>query len=119
MKKSHWMSEAGRQSGERAERLHQQALRARSPMEVFADEFWLVAVLLLIAGGVIGAVVVGDAVPQALAAEMDVVGLWIINRLVGAIVGIMAAFLCVDVPLTFAMAWLKKNRPALFQRRGS
>jgi len=119
MKNAHWMSEAGQQSGERAERLHQQALRARSPMEVFADEFWLVAVLVLIAGAVVGAVAVGETVPQALAADMNVVGLWIVNRKAGAVVGILAAFLCIDVPLTFAVAWLKKNRPALFQRRGS
>lgn len=88
-------------------------------MEVFADEFWLVAVAILFVGGVSGAVVVGDTVPQSLASLMDGAGLWIVNRLAGAIVGTMAAFLCIDVPLTFAVAWLKKSRPELFQpRRG-
>lgn len=88
-------------------------------MEVFVDEFWLVAIVILIAGGIVGAVAVGDIVPQSLASLMDGVGLWIVNRLAGAVVGILAAFLCIDVPLTFAVAWLKKKRPALFQpRRG-
>lgn len=117
MKKSYWMTEAGYQSGERAERLHQEALRARSHMEVFADEFLLVAVLILLAGGVLGAIEMGDCIPQSPAADMNPLVLWIANRLAAFLVGFLAAFLCIGVPLTAAVSWLKKYRPALFQPR--
>ena len=117
MKKSNWMSEAGHQSGERAERLHQQAMRARSAMEVFADEFWLLAIVILIAGGVCGAVSLDNGIPQSVATEIGEPMFWIANRVAGLVVGMLGAFLIIDVPLTVAVMWLRKHRPAIFQPR--
>jgi hypothetical protein len=117
MKKSNWMSEAGHESGKRAERLHQQALRARSPMEVFAEEFVLVVCAILIAGAVLGAVTLGDTIPQSFEPGLGGPLFWVANRLVALVAGALGAFLTIDVPLTAVVLWLRRYRPALFQPR--
>jgi hypothetical protein len=127
MKKSDWMTEAGHQSGERAERLQQQRLRARSPMEVFADEFIWVFVAVLLFGGALGAIFAADTVRPAVESVIGVasepytmkwfIG-WLIERAVASVVGLLVAFLVIDIPLTFVVMWLRRNRPDLFRPRG-
>ncbi|NKF95629.1 hypothetical protein GO290_02729 [Ralstonia solanacearum] len=128
MKKSDWMSEAGRASGDRHARLEEQRLRARSPVEVFADESVSWLEIIYFVAGVLGAIFLADAVRPAIYSLIDgakepytlswVLG-WLISRLAAFAVGVMAAFLAIDVPLAIGLLCLKKYRPELFQpRRG-
>lgn len=127
-KKPDWMSEAGHQSGERHARLEERRLRARAPIEAYADEcaFWLA--FIWIVGGVLGVIFIADAVRPAVDALIDGANetytlgwfmAWLISRVAAFVVGMLAAFLAADVPLTFGLVWLKKARPELFlPRRG-
>lgn len=117
MKKSSWMSESGHQSGERAERLHQQAVRSRSPVEVFASHFMVVAVGALLLGGSIGLLMLPNTLPPSLSEELGGPIFWVANRLTGLVVGLLSVALFIDVPMTMVMTWLRKSRPHLFKPR--
>lgn len=122
MKMSDWMSEAGRASGDRHARLEEQRLRTRSPVEVFADECGAGLAVIYFVAGIFGAIFLADAVWPAVDALINgepyslswFLG-WLISRTAAFFVGMLAAFLAVDVLLTLGLVWLKKHRPELFQ----
>src|SRR6516164_1949552 len=93
MKKADWMSDDGRASGERAEWLQVEAMLARAPVEVFIDSYWPVAIVILVAGGVIGAVCVANVIPASFEPWAGWLLFWVGNRLAGFLIGLAAAFI--------------------------
>lgn len=97
-------------------------------MAVFVEEWVLWLGIILLVGGVLGAIFVTDAVRPTVEALIGVskepyilswVAGWLISRATGFVIGVLAAFIVVDVPFTFVIIWLKKHHPELFQpRRG-
>jgi hypothetical protein len=118
------MSDAGHASGERAAAARRAELNQRSRAERFADESLAPLVwCVLLAGSVLGAVFTSDHVRQLTVgylpevAEFDEPALWTLCHLEGLVVGVLAAFLCLDVPIFVLAGVLRRVRPDLFERK--
>lgn len=121
MKRESWMTTSGLESGERAEKLAEMQLAARSQAEKFADELLVpLASLALLAGGLLGSIFASDDVERLALSYLPDAGVpltWVLSHIGGLVVGTLVAFLTVDVPTFLGVSLLRRFRPDLFARR--
>ena len=123
MNREPWMSEAGYESGRRAEvadkACRDAQIAEQSPAERFACTVLLpIAILVMIAGSILGAVFASERVRQLVVAYLPGLLDWQttgLSLLGGIVVGMMASFLALDVPIVIGATTLMRVRPELFQ----